>query len=36
MLYVILCKGLEHSQILKFLGGPGTNFLQILKEVYIW
>lgn len=36
MVYVILCKGLERSQILEFLGGPGTKFLQIQREDYIW
>lgn len=36
MVYVILCKGLEPSQIFEFLGGLGTNFLQSLREDYIW
>lgn len=36
MLNVLLCKGLERSQILEFLGGPGTNFLQVQREGYIW
>lgn len=36
LFYTILCKGIEHAQVLEFVGDPRINSLWIMRDDHSW